>query len=91
MTICNHCLPGMRKPFALSRSANVLFDENSVPSRSTDLVEGILNVPALIASAREGGYKGPFEFEIFARDHDGSDTEGICARAVRAFDDGRSS
>ncbi len=68
--------------------SNVSLDTNGVPSRCTDLQTGVLSVHELISEIRRRGYNGPFEFEIFARDHDGSDTIGICARAVEAFDKG---
>lgn len=65
---------------------NVSFNTNGYPSRTTDLEQGVLSVGELVRNARDAGYVGPFEFEIFATDHDGMDTSGIIARAVTYFD-----
>ncbi len=69
----------------LIQICNVILHEDEAPRRSTQLGQGVVDVAGLIARARAAGYAGRFEFEIFARDHDGSDTRSILADAVSVF------
>ncbi len=69
----------------LIQICNVILHEDEAPRRSTQLDQGVVDVAGLIAAARAAGYAGRFEFEIFARDHDGSDTHSILADAVSVF------
>lgn len=70
----------------LIQICNVILHEDEMPRRSTRLDQGVVDVAGLIAAARTAGYEGRFEFEIFARDHDGSDTRSILADAASIFD-----
>ncbi len=70
----------------LIQICNVILNEDEIPRRSTRLDHGSVDVSGCLNAARRTGYNGQFEFEIFARDHNGSDTRSILAHAVAAFD-----
>lgn len=70
----------------LIQICNVILNEDAVPRRSTKLDQGRVDVPGFLNATRRAGYDGQFEFEIFARDHDGANTRSILAHAVAAFD-----
>ena len=60
--------------------------DEEVPRRSVRLDKGCVDVSGFLAQARSAGYGGRFEFEIFARDHDGTETRSILTEAVAVFD-----
>lgn len=70
----------------LIQICNVTLSESETPRRSIRLNHGKVDVSGFLQAARKAGFDKSFEFEIFARDHDGSDTRSILAHAVATFD-----
>lgn len=52
------------------------------PRRTADLARGILNVRKILENIVGQGYRGPFEFEVFAADHGQSDVAPILQAAM---------
>ncbi len=78
-------------PVRLVQICNVLNSEHALPRRSQSLDKGALKMPEVLSAIRAAGYAGPFEFEVFAVDHDLDDPAPLLESAMdwyRAFQQG---
>ncbi len=69
-------LSGQAGPVALLQFCNPLLEPGKAPRRAARLAVGSHDPAAWLRQARAAGYDGPFEYEIFAHEHDG-DVEAV--------------